>query len=88
MELIQTQIPDIPAWKSVFKADVPMSTFQSVTKYVSKNWAWFTGGTVVIVVLIIIAMSNQNKPKKRKEEKEILPPLNPVSNNSKNAFQK
>jgi type II secretory pathway component PulF len=85
MEIVQTNIPDIPAWKSVFKADVPSSTLQSITDFVQKHWVWFTGGAIIIVVFIVIALSNQSKPKEKKEE--TLPPPTPISDNPQNPFR-
>jgi type II secretory pathway component PulF len=84
MEIVQTNIPDIPALKSFFKADVPSSTLQSITDFVQKHWIWFTGVAIVIAVFIVIAMSSQNKPKEKKEE---TPPSTPISDNPQNPFR-
>ncbi len=87
MEIVQINIPDIPAWKSVFKAEVPTSTLQSITDFVQKHWVWFTGGAIILAVIIVIALSNQNKPKEKKEEKETPPPPKPISNNPQNSYR-
>jgi type II secretory pathway component PulF len=84
MEIVQTNIPDIPALKSFFKADVPSSTLQSITDFVQKHWIWFTGVAIVIAVFIVIALSSQNKPKEKKEE---TPLPTPISDNPQNPFR-
>lgn len=87
MEIVQTNIPDIPALKSFFKADVPSSTLQSITDFVQKHWIWFTGVAIVITVFIVIALCSQNKPKEKKEETPPPPPTTPISNNPQNPFR-
>ena len=88
MEMTQINIPDIPAWKSVFKADAPSSTLQSITDFVLKHWIWFTGGGIIFLVFIVITLSNTNKSKEKKEEKETPPPPpKPISNNPQNPFR-
>ncbi len=59
MEITQIHIPDIPAFKSIFKADVSSSVWQSITDFFDKYWAWIVG--LIIVGIVLNAVFSKSK---------------------------
>ena len=81
MQIEQIHIPDIPALKSVFKADISTSTWQSITDFFEKYWEWVVGILITMFVIYIVF-----SPKNKKEESQTIPPQPPDSINAQNSF--
>ena len=79
MQIEQIHIPDIPALKSVLKADISTSTWQPITDFFAKYWWWVVGILITIFVIRSVFF-----PIKKKEESQTLPPPNSI--NHQNSF--
>ena len=82
MQIEQIHIPDIPALKSVFKADFSTSPVQAMRDFFAKYWGWIVGILILGITVYVIFL-----PEKENKENQMLSPQPPDSVNSQNSFK-